>query len=214
MMSESFNKALIGVALLIWIAPPVIAGETMARSGIPYVTDDQAQPSDLVETIRTRRGGQLLNLDRILLHSPSFARGWNSFFEAARGSQLALKPQLRELAIMSIATLNKADYEWAQHRPFYLSTGGTQAQLDRLHDVASASRDDKNFDPAQRATLKLTMEMTRNVAVKKATMDRVRGFLPDNQVVELVGIIAAYNMVSRFLVATGIDIEKPPPQAK
>jgi len=229
-MFENFNKALIGAALLFWIASPVRAGETMARSGIPYVTDAQAQPPELVEAIRARRGGELLNLDRMLLHSPSFARGWNAFFEAARGKQLALKPQLRELAIMSIATLNKADYEWAQHQPFYLSTGGTQAQLDRLHDVAGASRDhkpfdpvhrvtlasrdDKNFDPVQRATLELTIEMTRDVAVKKETMDKVRGFLPDDQVVELVGIISAYNMVSRFLVATGIDIEKPALPAK
>jgi len=213
-MFENFNKALIGAALFFWIASPVRAGETMARSGIPYLTDAQAQPPDLVEAIRARRGGELLNLDRMLLHSPTFARGWNAFFEAARGKQLALKPQLRELAIMSIATLNKADYEWAQHRSLYLSTGGTQAQLDRLHDVARARGDSKNFDPVQRAVLGLTIEMTKDVAVKKETMDKVRSFLPDDQVVELVGIISAYNMVSRFLVATGIDIEKPALPAK
>ncbi|MBV8440461.1 MAG: hypothetical protein JO312_07865 [Hyphomicrobiales bacterium] len=56
--------------------------------------------------------------------------------------------------------------------------------------------------------------MTKDVAVKKETMDKVRSFLPDDQVVELVGIISAYNMVSRFLVATGIDIEKPALPAK
>jgi hypothetical protein len=38
-------------------------------------------------------------------------------------------------------------------------------------------------------------------------MKRVRGLLPDQQVVELVGTIAGYNMVSRFLLATGVGLE-------
>jgi alkylhydroperoxidase family enzyme len=38
-------------------------------------------------------------------------------------------------------------------------------------------------------------------------MRRMRALLPDQQVVELVGTIAGYNMVSRFLVATGIELE-------
>jgi len=40
-----------------------------------------------------------------------------------------------------------------------------------------------------------------------ATLKRVRALLPDQQVVELIGTIAGYNMVSRFLVATGVDAE-------
>jgi hypothetical protein len=31
--------------------------------------------------------------------------------------------------------------------------------------------------------------------------------LPDQQVVELIGTIAGYNRVSRFLLATGVDLE-------
>jgi hypothetical protein len=45
------------------------------------------------------------------------------------------------------------------------------------------------------------------VAVWDATLKRVRALLPDQQVVELIGTIAGYNMVSRFLVATGVDAE-------
>jgi len=36
---------------------------------------------------------------------------------------------------------------------------------------------------------------------------RVRVLSPDRQVVELAGTIAGYNMVSRFLVAIGIELE-------
>ena len=49
--------------------------------------------------------------------------------------------------------------------------------------------------------------MTRGVAVTGTTMKRIRAVLPDAQVVELIGTIAGYNMVSRFVVATGVQIE-------
>jgi len=65
------------------------------------------------------------------------------------------------------------------------------------------------FDDAERATLALTYEMTRNITVADATMKRVRAILPDRQVVELAGTIAGYNMVSRFVVAIGIELEQP-----
>jgi hypothetical protein len=38
-------------------------------------------------------------------------------------------------------------------------------------------------------------------------MKRIRAVLPIDQVVELIGTIAGYNMVSRFVVATGVELE-------
>jgi len=90
--------------------------KAVSMSGIPYLQDnDLAGSAELVNTIRARRaGGKLLNLYRILLHSPSFTRGWNFMFAAIR-NQLSLAPKLREVAIMAIGVLNKADYENGQH---------------------------------------------------------------------------------------------------
>ena len=46
--------------------------------------------------------------------------------------------------------------------------------------------------------------MTRSVQVADDTFGKVRAHLDERQTVELVAVVAAYNMVSRFLVATGI----------
>jgi alkylhydroperoxidase family enzyme len=186
-------------------APPAKA---VSRSGIPYKPDsEQAGPKEVVDAIRARRpGGKLLNLDRMLLHSPGFASGWNSMFGAIRG-QLAVPARLRELAIMAIGALNHADYEWAQHEKEFLKTGGTQVQLAALKNIPAALKDSKLFDEAERATLALTDEMTRAIKVSDPTMRRIRAQLPDDQVVELIGTIAGYNMVSRFVVATGVELE-------
>jgi len=190
-------------------AQPKSAAKTVSQSGIPYLPDDdRAGPPDLLQAIRARRaGGKLLNLDRMLLHSPSFATGWNTMFGVIR-NKLSLDGRLRETVIMAIGVLNKADYEWIQHEGEYLKTGGTKEQLAALkQDIAGAEKNGKLFSEPERAVLALTREMTQNIAVSDATLKRVRSLLNDQQVVELIGTVAGYNMVSRFAVATGLEAE-------
>ena len=159
--------------------------------------------------IAARRGGRLLNLDRILLHSPPDAVGWNGFLGAVRG-QLRLPAGLRELAVCAVAALNLAEYEYRHHAPEFIAAGGSRQQLDALAALGRADFDSSRFDESQRAVLDLTLEMTRTVAVSDGTFARVRGQLNDDrQLVELVGVVAADNMVSRFLVALGIEPEGP-----
>jgi alkylhydroperoxidase family enzyme len=53
----------------------------------------------------------------------------------------------------------------------------------------------------------LTFAMTREIRVAPAVLAAARASLPDErELVELIGVIASYNMVSRFLVATGVTM--------
>jgi len=204
--SSDFHK--IGIQVLAPAASAADSGPKVSKTGIPYASDKPPAGSEAIyNAVLARRGGNLLNLDRMLLNSPEFAQGWNTMFGAIRG-KLVVDLKLRELAIVTIGAMNKADYEWEAHAPIFLKAGGSQQQLDAIKKgVPDALKNTKLFDEMERATLQLTYEMTRNVAVKKATMAKIRSLLPTQQVVELIGTIAGYNMVSRFLIATGIDPE-------
>jgi len=171
---------------------------------IPYRDENDPGIAPLVTAIRARRKGRLLNLDRMLLHSPPYAQGWNALLGAVR-RELEIPACLRELAICAVARLNAADYEWQHHAPEFLAAGGSQAQLEALADVTAAARDATRFDERERSALQLALEMTRSVQVEAATLERAREHFGDRALVELVGTIAAYNMVSRFLEALGID---------
>ena len=172
---------------------------------IDYCDSDDPEIAELVRTIRARRSaGKLLNLDRMLLHSPPFARGWNSMFAAIR-NEMQVPRQINELAICAVARLNGADYEWVQHAPEFLAAGGTQQQLDALDDVTAACYDSTRFDAVERAALRLTLDMTRDVKVRIEIVEQARKLLGERQLVELIGTIAGYNMVSRVLVALGVD---------
>jgi alkylhydroperoxidase family enzyme len=51
--------------------------------------------------------------------------------------------------------------------------------------------------------MRLTFEMTRDVQVREATFERAKEALGGSSqgITEIIGVIATYNMVSRFLVA-------------
>ena len=172
----------------------------MAR--IPYPDTARPDLAPLVERIKRERGGKLLNLYRMLLHSPPVAEGWLAFFTAVR-QKGTLSGRHRELAIMRIAVINGADYEFTQHVPFALAEGVTQAQLDALR----AGREPDGLTGADRAVLAYADAMTRQVRVPDDVFARVREQFAERELVELTATVAGYNCVSRFLEAVGVDHE-------
>jgi alkylhydroperoxidase family enzyme len=150
----------------------------------------------VADRMRARRGGNLTPLDETLLHSEPFADGWNNLLGAVR-SEMALPADIRELAICRVAELNGAEYEWRAHAPLALREGMTVEQLAALREGGDTSA----LTEIQTLVLEYTDAMTRTVAVADALSDRLHSVLGTRQFVELTGAIAAYNMVSRFLVA-------------
>ena len=174
---------------------------------LPLLTNEQVGSTDLVASIRKRRGGELTGLDRLLLHSPAFATGWGELMGRVRGA-LDLSPLLRELAMCGVAALTGAEFEFYHHAPIYLEAGGSPEQLAALRRLGedNAVAADPLFGPDQQATLALVVEMTRQVKVSDATFARARAVLgSDQKMFELVGVIAAYNMVARILVTMQLE---------
>ena len=168
----------------------------MAR--IPYADLAAADAKPLVDRIVAERGS-VLHLYQMLLHSPPVAEGWLAFLTSIR-QKCQLAGALRELAIMRIAVLNGAPYEADQHLSIARREGVTEDQLGAL-SVWSGS---PAFGPRERCVLALTDAMTRDVTVAPSLVADARARLGERETVELVATIAAYNMVSRFLVALDI----------
>ena len=184
--------------------------ETPMPPIIPYVPSDIREPAELVDAIRARRGGQLIHLDRMLLHSIPFARGWNAFLWEVRRN-LSVSAKLREIAMCGVAVLNGAEYEFFHHAPELRAAGGTAAQVDALRAIGRPDMDLNVFDAIERDAIALTIAMTRDIEVPHDLLERLQAALGNTAVVELVGVVSAYNMVSRFLLALGVTPEDHPP---
>ena len=107
--------------------------EAVKERVVPYLPQN-TKVTPLITEIKERRGGFLLNLDRMLLHSENLAKGWNSFFGSLRKGMTLIEPKTRELAICYVGILNQADYEVYQHLPEYLKEGGFHSELDDMRN--------------------------------------------------------------------------------
>ena len=169
----------------------------MAR--LPDPDLNQPDLAAAIVRIKDQRGGKLLNLYRMLLHSPPIADGWRELMTAIR-QHATLPGRIREFVILHIAVINGADYEFRAHVPLALQEGITQAQIDALK-----AGEIEGLSDAERAVLAYARAMTVEVRVPDALFDDVRRHLDARELVELTASVAAYNMVSRFLVALQID---------
>ncbi len=168
----------------------------MAR--LLYADPAQPEHADAAAHIRASRG-KLVHLHRMLLYSPPIAIGWIGLFDAVR-RKAALSGKLRERAILRVAALNDAPFEWNAHAPIGLAEGMTQAQLDAVPNWEASP----HFDATERAVLAYTDAMTREVHVPDAVADAVAALFPPRELVELTVTIAGYNCVSRVLEALRI----------
>jgi len=148
-----------------------------------------------------RRGGELTPLDRLLLHSPPVADGWNALLGAIR-TETTLPADVRELVICRVAVLNDAAYEWDAHAPLALECGATEAQLAAVRTGVAGV-----LTPLQQVAVDYATAMTLDIDVPDELFDRVRAHFDERGVVELTATVGAYNLVSRFLVALRLEPE-------
>ena len=154
--------------------------------------------------IRARRGGTLRPLDEILLRSPHLADGWNSLLGAVR-QRTSLPEAIRELVILRVAVLNGAAYEWEAHEPEARRAGLTDAHLAAVKETGI----DPAFGEVERRVIAYTDAVTTGVHVADEVFDALRPDFTEVELVELTATVAAYNMVSRFLVALRIGYPQP-----
>jgi len=171
------------------------------RRATPRVTlvepGTRAELAELEARIQAARG-RISPLYQVLLNSPVVASGWEQLLTAIR-QQTVLEPRLRELAILRVAVLNGAEYEFDAHVPHALAAGVPEAAL-----AALRSGDLAPFPSLERLVLQYTEAMTRDLAVPDALYAKLDAALDPRTLVELTATIAAYNMVSRFLIALRI----------
>lgn len=180
----------------------------MAR--VPLI-EEAAHPelAESIAKIKGARGGRLINIYRLMLHSPALANAWFDLNQAVRyGTEI--DGQCRELAVIRVAILNDVEYVQRAHGPAYaLKEGLTPEQVSDIANWRSSTL----FSDPQRVLLAYTDAMTREIDVPDTVFAELRRHFSERQTVELTMLIGAYNMLTRFLKALKVDPEPPAGQS-
>ncbi|MFL9899990.1 carboxymuconolactone decarboxylase family protein [Paraburkholderia fungorum] len=146
--------------------------------------------------------GQISPLYRILLNSAPVVDGWEAMLTAIR-QKTSVTPRVRELTILRIAVMNHAPYEFDAHVAHAERAGVPHALMEQLR-LGLPPEAIVDIDAGTRNVLRLVDAMTRDIEVPDAIFDPVCAEIGTTAMLELVATIAAYNMVSRLLVALRI----------
>ncbi len=171
----------------------------MAR--MPYADLARAHPK-LRETYESLPAK--LNLFRMLAHAE---RNFRPLLELGGTilSRQRLDAKLRERAILYVAQLSLARYEWVQHVPIALRSGATPEQISAIE---AGNLSSSCFDPVERAVLEYTREVVQEVRPSDETLGALRKRLDDPEVIELTLAIGYYMMMARLMEATGVDLDE------
>ncbi|KAF7597120.1 hypothetical protein BBP40_010594 [Aspergillus hancockii] len=151
---------------------------------LPYVPNppstESPEEADILSRVQTRRGEKgLIPLDLALLHSFPVADGWNSFIGAIR-TRTSLSQIIRGFSAEAIDVVRDVQADFSQ------------------------KVQEKVLSPEEAALLKYTDAMTKTVTVPDEVFQEMKGYFNEREVVEVTATAAAYNCVSRFLVALDV----------
>lgn len=143
--------------------------------------------------------GRISPLYQILLNAPEIAQGWEALLTAIRNRN-SLSPAIREMIILRVAVLNRAQYEFDEHVPHAIKAGMSEEKIEVLKQIQISNL----FDAQEQSILTLTDVMTTVIQVPDDVFATIKVNFNDQEILELVATISAYNMVSRLLNALHI----------
>ena len=143
-----------------------------------------------------------LNIMKMFLNAPTNAIPLLVFGQSILTKQ-ELDDHLRELAILRVAHLTGANYEWTQHVPLAKETGVTDAQVEALPQGAGADA----FNEVEKNVIRFTDEVTQDVKASAETFAALEKDLGPRQMVELTLAIGFYGMVARVMESFEVELE-------
>lgn len=170
-------------------------------SRIPYYEVDQAtgKHAEFLDKLKPH-----LNIYRMLANSEAGLKGFVRMGNALL-FRCELDPVLRELAIIRVGRLSRAAYEVFQHERIGREAGITEDKIAALRD---ATVEAPAFSDNEKAVLRFTDDVVRNVKASDRNLKAVQAFLTPGAIVELTLTVGYYMMVCRFLETTGVEGEE------
>lgn len=173
----------------------------MAR--ISYIEEkDHPELASDIAKIKGARGG-LINIYKLLLHSPTVTMTWFEHIGAIRW-KTKLTPRLREIAIVRVAQSAKYAYALQQHVPtIAVPDGVSLAECEALKDWRASGM----FSDNERAALAYVDAIIAGPEVSDDVFNAVRRHYSEREVVELTVLVGTYLMHNRVFTALRVDLE-------
>jgi 4-carboxymuconolactone decarboxylase len=168
---------------------------------IPLPSDDQL-PADIRETLATLPP---LNVFRMVANAPASFHGFLQFAGSIL-MQSEFDARKREIAILRVAYVTRSSYEWTQHVRLARQIGVTQEEIDRIGVDGPV----QGLDEEGTLLCRVAEEISRAIRLSDEALEAILKRYGVRQATELILCCSYFNMLSRFLESTRVEIESAP----
>ena len=155
---------------------------------------------DLLAPMARNATGKPLNIFATLAHHPKLMKRWLVFGNHVLAKS-SLTPRDREIAILRVGWLCRAEYEWGQHVLIARASGVTDAEIERI----ASGPDAPGWSPGDAALLRAVDELHGDAFVSDATWAALGARYDVRQLLDLVFTVGQYQLVSMALNTLGVQ---------
>lgn len=171
----------------------------LAPPDMTALTEDQRRVHDL---IASGPRGKVRGPLAIWLHRPQLAERAQALGAYCRyGSSLA--PRLSELAILTMARLWSAEYEWFAHKPPALAAGLDPAIIEALR---TGQTPEFGTDAEASVVHRVVRELTERRGLSDPLYAEALATLGSGRLVDLVGLCGYYTLISMTINAFDVPL--------
>ena len=149
------------------------------------------------------RDGRVFNIFQTLARHPGLLRRWLVF-----ATHILVKSTLpareRELVILRMGWLCRAEYEWGHHVAIGREAGLTAAEIERVAQGADAP----GWSPLEAALIRSADELDRDSFITDSTWSRLARHYSVEQLLDLIFTAGQYKLVSMALNSIGVQLEE------
>ena len=166
------------------------------------VAEVQGEAKELLE--RVRGEGGVPRIFRTLVRHPKLLKRWMVFGNHILAKS-TLPPRERELLILRIGWLCKAEYEFGQHVRIGRSAGLSDEEIERV----GAGPDAPGWSSADATLLRAVDELHSNAFISDVTWLELAERYKVPQLMDVVFTVGQYNMLGMALNSLGVQPESP-----
>lgn len=167
-------------------------------------TPEQARVHDI---IASGRRGRVRGPLTVWLNRPGLAEAAQALGAYCRYDS-ALPPRLSELAILVTAVAWSAEFEWWAHAPLARDGGLPEAVIEAIRTGSEPSFAQEDEEVVFRVATALIADR----ALTQSLFDRAASVLGTDKLVDLIGILGYYSLVSMTLRAFEVELPADVPR--
>ncbi|MBN2159873.1 MAG: carboxymuconolactone decarboxylase family protein [Spirochaetes bacterium] len=143
-----------------------------------------------------------MNVTRMMANAPASVKG---FIELAHSVlfKSAFDPRKREIAVLRVAHLTRARYEWTHHVKVAKHCKVTEEEI----RIISTEDPVTSLDDEGNLLCRAADEISREVRLSDEALSRILDAYGARQATELILCVSYFNFLSRFLESTRVELE-------